>query len=370
MPLKMLLILTVFALSIDLAIAEEKTTPEVDVNGTIHVPAFTLPESSFLSEESKAALKRQREIGAAEYKTMDCPSFKDADMKDMPAIRQCRADHFYTRSLYKDMHQRYAVKQSTEVINGVYTEIFTPAAGIKKNNTNKVLINLHGGGFQYGSRTFSHLESIPIAVVGRIKVVSIDYRMAPEHKFPAANEDIENVYRGLLEHYKPENIGMYGCSAGAILTAQSMAWLQKENLPLPGAIGMFCGAASRLDGDGMHIGSALKGRDMFAYVAQDVISGPKAYFRGVDMSDPLATPAGSDDILSRFPASLLIVSTRDFLLSSVIHTHRQLVRLGVDADLQIWEGVGHDFHADPSLPEAREAYDVIVKFFDKHLGGL
>ena len=91
---------------------------------------------------------------------------------------------------------------------------------------------------------------MPIAFVGKFRVISIDYREAPEYSFPAASEDVAKVYAELLKTYKPTNIGIYGCSAGGPLTAESIAWFQKLKLPLPGAVGMFCeGAAFWTEGD-------------------------------------------------------------------------------------------------------------------------
>ncbi|ARN73810.1 alpha/beta hydrolase [Oceanicoccus sagamiensis] len=72
--------------------------------------------------------------------------------------------------------------------------------------------------------------------------------------------------------------------------------------------------------------------------------------------------------MSAFPPSLLISSTRDYLLSSVVATHRQLTRLGVEADLHIWEGLDHVFHYNPALPDARELHQLIVQFFARQLG--
>ena len=345
--------------------AEGTKKPIVDADGTIHVPAFELPESSFLSDETRAALKFDRENSMKEYQAMDCPSFEGADMDDMPAIRQCRADHFYTSSVYKNMTKRYDVKISTKIIAGVYTEIFTPAEGVKNTNLDKVLINLHGGGFVYGSRFYSHLESIPISAVGQIKVVSIDYRMAPEYQFPAASEDVEEVYRELLKQYKPENIGVYGCSAGAILTAQSVAWFLDKGLPVPSAIGMFCMGApigEDFNSDGGIISAALTGRNMVSWPKQS------HYVKGTEYTDVLAYPGLSLKTLRQFPPSLLISATRDNALSSVVSTHTKLRKLGVEADLVIWEGLGHAFHFNSEFQESREAYNIIVDFFDKHLG--
>jgi acetyl esterase/lipase len=253
----------------------------------------------------------------------------------------------------------------------VYTEVFTPAAGIAPRNAKRVLINVHGGGFDGGSRTLSHLESIPIASVGGIKVISIDYRLGPEYTFPAASEDVAAVYRELLESYDSANIGLYGCSAGGALTAQAIAWFQQERLPLPGAIGMFCmGAPRALDGEN---GEWLRGdAGAIATATSDLRYGqrkPLSYYREVDRHTPVASPGDYDEVMARFPPSLLISGVRDFSLSSVVVTHAQLVRLGVKAQLHVWEGMEHGFHVDhPALPESREAYAVIVGFFDTHLG--
>jgi len=346
--------------------------PLVEENGTVHVPAFVLPESAFLSEETRAALKQARGLeGEFAAASEACPPMKGADRADMPVIRKCQAETFYKTSLYGELRARYPVTLTAEQMGGVYTEVFTPVDGIARENAKRVLINMHGGGFVSGSRTTSHLQSIPIASVGKIKVISIDYRMAPEYTFPAASEDVAAVYRELLKMYRPQNIGLYGCSAGGQLTAQSIAWFQKEKLPLPGAIGMFCsGAPSALDGE-----KDKWLRSDSAYLA-DAISGENAenvpelfwYYKGVNIKTPLASPANYDDVMARFPPSLLISGTRDGALSSVLATHAQLVRLGVEADLHVWEGMGHAFFVNPTYPESREAYDVIVRFFEKHLG--
>ncbi|MDB9998913.1 alpha/beta hydrolase [Porticoccaceae bacterium] len=342
----------------------ETKRPTVDPDGTVHIDAFTLPESSFLSKETRRVLKLQREVGIKEWEAMDCPEFEAAKMADMPVIRQCRADFFYTTSMYKNMVKRYAVKMSPKTIGGVYTEIFTPSEGIREGNRGKVLINVHGGGFQYGSRSTSHLESIPIAAVGQIKVISIDYRMAPEYQFPAASEDVEKVYRELLKEYSAENIGLYGCSAGGMLTAQSVAWFLDKELPLPGAVGMFCwgaGTERDLKTDGGKFSGALGGIDWEDFL-------PNPYLKNAKGDDPLTYPGDFSGVLTEFPPSLLITATRDMALSSVIQTHINLKKLGVEADLFVWEGLGHAFHFNSEIPESREAYDVIVEFFDSHLG--
>ncbi len=119
---------------------------------------------------------------------------------------------------------------------GVRTDIITPIT-MPEANRNRVLINLHGGGFN--SDSGSLIEGIPIANLAKMKVVSVYYRLAPENPFPAAVDDVVAVYKELLKTYKPGSIGIFGTSAGAILTAEVAVRLKQLGLPLPGGAGNF-----------------------------------------------------------------------------------------------------------------------------------
>ena len=119
-------------------------------------------------------------------------------------------------------------------------------------NKDKVLLNLHGGGFN--SDSGSYTESIPIASYTGIKVVAVLYRLAPEYPFPAAVDDSIAVYKELLKTYKPEHIVIYGTSAGAILTGEVAVKIKHLGLPMPAALGIFSGMgdfarAGRFAGD-------------------------------------------------------------------------------------------------------------------------
>lgn len=355
-------------LSAAASLAEEKRdaspAPGSAQEGTVQVPAFDLPLSGFLSAETRAVLKRQTQ----EFEELKkaCPYHPPESEADVVAARRCAEKHYYP-ALIARYRARYKVAIEPKTIAGVATEIITPADGVSAANRQRVLINLHGGSFMYGGRWGGQVESIPIAALGKIKVVSVDYRMAPEHRFPAASEDIAAVYKALLADYRPENIGIYGCSAGGFLTAQSVAWFLKEGLPVPGAIGMFCAAALPSGGgDSEHLWAAIAGsRSSTSSESSRKLS----YFSDEDLQDPLAFPGLAPEVMARFPDSLLIASTRDFLMSSVVATHAQLIKLGVRADLHIWEGLEHAFFFEPDYPESRDVYDVIVRFFGAHLGG-
>ncbi len=322
--------------------------------------------SALLSAETQDVLKRKVKESHDRLKTCS-GELKSTDaaalVKAAAAYRDCMEKNYY-RDVIARHRARYKVTIEPQKIAGVATEIIAPAEGVSAGNRQRVLINLHGGGFVIGNRWGGQIESIPIAAVGKLKVVSVDYRMAPEYQFPAASEDAAAVYKALLKDYKPENIGIYGCSAGGMLTAQAVAWFLKEGLPMPGAIGMFCAAAAPArDSDSARLGGAMaqprSGNDLFSKAV---------YIKQSDKNDPLAFPGLDPKLMARFPPSLLISSTRDGLLSAVVSTHSQLVKLGVEADLHVWEGLGHAFFFEPDLPESREVYDVTARFFNEHLG--
>lgn len=91
-------------------------------------------------------------------------------------------------------------------------------------------------------------------------------------------------------------------------------------------------------------------------------------FGDADMKSARVSPLHHPEVLRAFPPTLIMNSTRDPTMSSAIHTHRQLLRQGVIAELHLLEGLPHSFHYDPSLPESRESYEVLLRFFDRYLG--
>src|SRR5690606_11022810 len=103
------------------------------------------------------------------------------------------------------MREVYPVDVESQAIAGVPTRVITPKG--KPFDKERVLINVHGGGFSMCAGACAMLESVPIAALGAYKVVTVDYRMWPEAKHPAVPEDVEKVYRELLKTYKPQHIG-------------------------------------------------------------------------------------------------------------------------------------------------------------------
>jgi acetyl esterase/lipase len=329
----------------------------VDPNGSVHVPAMIVPVSEFLSPAGQAYL-------AEHLLALQHPE-QLTEVAGVPSLLAPYLDR--QRAIFR-------VDRDDTEVGGVHAYVYTPKVGVSRENRDRVLLDLHGGGFSGCWPACAELESIPIAALGRIKVVSLDYRQGPDHRHPAASEDVAAAYGELLKTYRPENIGIYGCSAGGMLTGMSVAWFRAHDLPRPGAVGILCagaaGGSSAFGGDANYISMpAGEGRGAPPPRPADApVAAPFGYFDGTDPDDPLVNPASSEDVLAAFPPTLIVTGTRGFELSNAVYTHTQLVKHGVDADLHVWEGMFHGFFYNPDVPESRECYDVIVNFFATRLG--
>jgi hypothetical protein len=143
-------------------------TPSVDADGSIHVPAFVLPESSLLSPESKVELTKERNPAEDAFTTAvsACPPITQTPHDRLAAVRECQASAFYATGFYRDMRAQFPVAVTSAVIGGVSTEVVMPQGGIPSDKQHRVRIDLHGGSFLGGARTNSQVESIPVAFVG------------------------------------------------------------------------------------------------------------------------------------------------------------------------------------------------------------
>jgi monoterpene epsilon-lactone hydrolase len=257
----------------------------------------------------------------------------------------------------------YPANIEFSTIAGVPVSFVTPLV-IPANKANRVLINLHGGGFSSDSGSLT--ESLPIANLTQTKVVSVIYRLSPEHPFPAPIEDVVAVYKELLKTYEPRNIAIYGSSAGAILTAEVAVKIKQLGLSLPGALGVFSGG-----GDFSQIGDSQQ-----IYGVHGLSGHPDTRPKGVqwlgvyvgstDPKNPVLSPSFAD--LHGMPPTLFMTSTRDMMLSDTTLLHRAFLRAGADASLVVFDGLNHCFWYDPNLPESREADRIMANFFDTHLG--
>lgn len=259
--------------------------------------------------------------------------------------------------------QQYPVEVQEIEIAGVRCHLIKPH-DIPEENKGLTLMNLHGGGFVMGSGSL--IEAIPIAHQAKVPVVAVDYRLAPEHPYPAAVDDAVAVYRTMLDYHRPDQIGIYGSSAGGFLTGQTIMRLEREGLPLPACCGIFTAGGDLSDlGDTAKIFTLMGFWGDLILPTDHEISEIRAYLGKVDPKSPEVSPIHGD--LSRFPPTLLMSGTRDAVLSATAAFHRALRRAGAQAELFVFEAMPHAHWYMFHLPEAQEAIGVMSEYFLRHL---
>jgi epsilon-lactone hydrolase len=322
----------------------------IDRDGTVHLGARTIPVPKTVSPEAQQYLAS--------------PPWGDSTPPPNVPLWELRAAFDSMFKMLTEMaRSAYPVEIEEQRIGGIRTYLVNPQGEGKQE---RILINLHGGGFVLGSPP-ALVEAIPIANLTKTRVVTVDYRLAPEHPFPAAIDDVVAVYKELLKTYRPDNIGVFGSSAGAILTAEAAVKFRQLGLPLPAALGVFSGS-----GDLSDFGDSMAMYTLFGFWGEllrpfdDPGSEVKAYIGAQDLRDPVLSPIHAD--LGGFPPTLLITGTRDFLLSPTTILHRALRRLGVEAELVVFEAMPHCHWLTVHLPESKEALGIMADFFDRQLG--
>ena len=263
------------------------------------------------------------------------------------------------------MQAAMKVKVEPATIAGVKTYIVTPET-IAPANRKRLLLYFHGGGFVLRPGEAGLAEAIEMAGFGRFKVISVDYRMSPDHPYPAAMDDAMAVYRDALKTVAAKNIGIFGTSAGGNVALVMVLRARAEKLPLPGAIApgtpwsdMTKTGDSYFTNDG--IDNVLVSNDGFWGAAA------KLYANGRDLKDPQLSPVYGD--MHGFPPTILTSGTRDLFLSNTVRVHRKMRQAGVQAELQVFEGLSHaQYYRDINAPETVDYNNEIARFFDKHLG--
>jgi len=222
-----------------------------------------------------------------------------------------------------------------------------------------VVLYLHGGGYVIGSpRSHRHLAAA-IARAGRARALVLDYRLAPEHPFPAALEDAVAAYRWLLaQGTAPARLVVAGDSAGGGLTVATLVALRERGLPLPAAgvaispwVDLTCSARSYATNAGV---DPIVRPAMVAEMA-------RAYLGGADPRTPLASPLFAD--LSGLPPLLIHVGRDEVLLDDATGLAERAKAAGVAARLEIVPRMVHVWHWFlPMLDEAQTAVDEIGAF--------
>ena len=255
-----------------------------------------------------------------------------------------------------------SLKLTEDTIGGVKAAWVTSK---KASGDKAVVVYFHGGGYVEGDGKSDGGFILPVFESVGVKGLSVDYRLAPKHPFPAAVEDAVAVYRGLLKKYKPKQIALTGDSAGGALALAAVLSLKKSGDPLPAAIAVISPGFL----DGKRPGDTwltLQEKDPFVG-REDVEGNIEKYAGKAPLNHPLLSPIyGNYD---GFPPLLIQVGTREMLLSDSVRLARKAREAGVDVTLDVWEGMWHSFHMQwpIKIPESQQACRFMADFLKKHL---
>jgi len=223
----------------------------------------------------------------------------------------------------------------------------------------RVILYLHGGGYVLGSISTHRAMIARIARASNARALAIEYRLAPEHPFPAAVEDATGAYKWLLaQGIKPAKIVIAGDSAGGGLALATLIALRDAKQPMPAGC-VPISPWTDLEGTGDSIRSKAAKDPM---VQQDNLAGSaKQYIGNADPKNPLISPLHAD--YRGMPPMLIHVGEAEILLDDATRVAERAKRAGVDVQLEVWDDMIHVWHVFAKiLPEGQQAIDKIGKF--------
>jgi len=252
------------------------------------------------------------------------------------------------------------VSVCTTMAGGIHSEWVQPS----RNEAKRVILYLHGGGYCICSLDTHRGLAARLALAGESRLLVPDYRLAPEHPFPAALEDALAAYRWLLaQGFSPDNIAVGGDSAGGGLTLATAVSLRESGDPLPAAL-FLISPWTDLTFSGESIHTRLQVDPIFGRNG-----GPHyvpAYAGNADPANPLISPLFAD--LHGLPPTLIHVGNDEILLDDSTRLAQRLKTAGVNAQLKVWEGMWHVFQAfAPFAPEGQVSIEEIGAFVRKNI---
>lgn len=335
---------------------EKSQIEKNSISGLRNVPAKLLPIPKNLSPELTEAIKAPynspRWYGNhAETKAEWKKIVNESTAKSLKNIPKIQSD--------------LSVNIKPLTIGNVNAFEITPR-NIENSKKDKIIVYFHGGGYVYNPGLAGSLEAMQMASEGGYRVISVDYRMPPDSPYPAALNDALTVYKELLKNYDPSKISIFGTSAGGGLTMALMLKVKAEKLPFPAAIGLGTPWMDlTADGGGDTI-NTLEWVDNTLISARGYISRSSIlYANGESLTNPYISPIFGN--YEGLPPVIIISGTRDLFLSQSVLTHRKFKQAGIEADLQLWDGMAHAQYEVYKAPESKEVFKEMSQFFTKHM---
>ncbi|ROO87544.1 acetyl esterase/lipase [Actinocorallia herbida] len=324
----------------------------------LHVPARDIPVPGSVSQEAAGLLA----MGVLQPPTQ-WPPVEDLEawralVAEKAAMVPAEAPGPMVASCFGTAET--GVGARTEVIDVDGVRIHTAVPEGAAPDDRRVYLAIHGGAWIGGGGDLCRLGAAMTAGAIGARVWAVDYRMLPDHPFPAPLDDCLTAYRRLLEEYSPEEIIVGGVSAGANLAVALLLRARDEGLPLPAAA-----VVETVPADLTAVGDTYatnKGVDT-SFVDE---LGPifQLYSNGHDLRNPYLSPLFAD-FGKGFPPAILTSGTRDFLLSDTVRLHRRLLAAGVPADLHVFEAAPHAMFLGLA-PEDHERAREVRAFAERH----
>ena len=244
-------------------------------------------------------------------------------------------------------------------VGGVPVFVVTPE-GVDESDGAPIYLDIHGGSLVMGSGPACEVMARRTAAQVRMQTWSVDYRMPPDHPYPAPLDDVLAVYRGLLEVRAPEQIVVGGGSAGGNLAAALMLRARDEGLPLPVALVLLTPEVDLTEsGDSFQTNLGID-----CVLTASLADSIALYAGDHDLRHPYLSPLFGD-LTAPFPPTFLQAGTRDLFLSNTVRMHRKLRAGGIDAQLHVFEAMPHGGFF--GAPEDDELTDEIRRFLATHL---
>lgn len=267
----------------------------------------------------------------------------------------------YQRFLFNKVAPHFAkkvggVRSEPAQIPGIHAEWLVPEG----SSSDRALLYLHGGGYVIGSIESHRNLASQIAAAAGCRALIIDYRLAPENRFPAAVEDAVSSYRWLvLQGYEPAKTAIAGDSAGGGLTAAALVSLRDSGDPLPAAA-MLLSPWTDLEVSGESC-RTVGWRDPL--VSRGILRNyARCYVGTADPRGPLASPIHAD--LKGLPPLCIHVGTCEVLLDDARRLAERARQDGVEVDLFVCDGMIHVWQfLSPLVPEGREAIEKLGEFY-------
>ena len=321
--------------------------PVTEPRGTIRLPARDIPVPDSVSREARGVIANTP-AQRVEYPALDDPA----------AWRAMIAAH--DGAIAAMMTGRAAAPVTVKNRDLADCRVYEITPEGLDDSDDRVYLDIHGGGFIWGGGELCAVMATGTALRMGARVWAVDYRMPPDHPFPAALDDCLAAYRALLGERPPERIIVGGASAGGNLAAALILRARDEGLPLPAAVVLMTPGADLTEaGDSHQVNLGLdplipgSGRPAFLL-----------YAAGRDLSDPYLSPLNGD-FTRGFPPAILTTGTRDMLLSDTVLLHRALRRAGVPAELHVTEAAGHGGFMGMA-PEDQEILREVRRFADTY----